>query len=64
MKSDYSANPPTLKFRRGEGGNSAVNMREKSDSQPCPNCGKPIGVIAGSHEAVCPNCGFKDPCCE
>lgn len=46
------------------GGNNAVNMRENLASQPCPFCDFPIGVIAGSHEAICPNCGFKDPCCE
>jgi predicted RNA-binding Zn-ribbon protein involved in translation (DUF1610 family) len=33
-------------------------------SQPCPQCGFLIGIIAGSKEAICKNCGFKDPCCE
>lgn len=32
--------------------------------QPCPKCGFLIGVVAGSKEAICRNCGFKDPCCE
>lgn len=36
----------------------------KKPSQPCPKCGFPIGVVAGSKEAICKNCGFKDPCCE
>jgi len=36
----------------------------KEVKQPCPVCGEPIGVIAGSKEAICTNCGFKDPCCE
>lgn len=40
-------------------------MREKSEEkQLCPVCGYAIGVIAGSHDAKCVNCGFKDPCCE
>lgn len=33
-------------------------------TQPCPNCGELIGVLAGSKDAICQNCGFKDPCCE
>lgn len=32
--------------------------------QECPQCSYPISAIAGSKEAICPNCGFKDPCCE
>jgi hypothetical protein len=31
--------------------------------QPCLQCGYLISDIAGSKAAVCPNCGFKDPCC-
>ena len=31
--------------------------------QPCPRCAYPISDIAGSRAAVCPNCGYKDPCC-
>ena len=31
--------------------------------QPCLQCGYPISDIAGSKAAICPNCGFKDPCC-
>ena len=34
------------------------------EKQECPLCGFPIGVVAGSKEAICKNCGFKDPCCE
>lgn len=37
---------------------------EKKVKQSCPVCGEPIGIIAGSKEAICTNCGFKDPCCE
>ncbi len=44
-------------------GNSAVNLRE-IPSQVCPACGNEIGVIPGSRDAICKNCGFKDPCCE
>lgn len=32
------------------------------DSQPCPVCGFAIGAQAGSKEAICTNCGYKDPC--
>ncbi|MFI5241010.1 MAG: hypothetical protein ACHQUA_01100 [Microgenomates group bacterium] len=45
-------------------GETALNMREKIDSQPCPQCGEGIGLVAGSKDAICTNCGFKDPCCE
>jgi predicted RNA-binding Zn-ribbon protein involved in translation (DUF1610 family) len=31
--------------------------------QPCPRCGTLISEVAGSKAAICPNCGFKDPCC-
>lgn len=32
--------------------------------QSCPNCGAEIGAMAGGRDAVCKNCGYKDPCCE
>jgi ribosomal protein L32 len=38
--------------------------KEMKEKQKCPNCGHLIGVVAGSKEAICKNCGFKDPCCE
>lgn len=41
-----------------------IELSPSPPSQPCPNCGAPIGVIAGSQEAVCKNCGYKDACCE
>ena len=31
--------------------------------QPCPQCGYPMSDLKGGHEAICPNCGFKDSCC-
>lgn len=34
------------------------------ETQDCPNCGNMIGAQAGSKEAICKNCGYKDPCCE
>lgn len=34
-----------------------------SDTQPCPQCDSPIGIMRGSVDAICKNCGFKDPCC-
>lgn len=33
-------------------------------SQLCPQCKVPIGLMPGSRDAVCQNCGYKDPCCE
>lgn len=32
--------------------------------QLCPVCKGEIGVMPGSRDAVCHNCGYKDPCCE
>lgn len=32
--------------------------------RPCPICNFPIGKVAGTKEAICKNCGFKDPCCD
>ncbi|GEM_PF-5261462 len=31
--------------------------------QPCLQCGYLISAVAGSKAAICPCCGFKDPCC-
>ena len=45
-------------------GNHAEIMRRNKNSQPCPQCGEAIGLVAGSKDAICKNCGFKDPCCE
>jgi len=36
----------------------------KAPKQKCPKCGGEIGVLSGSLDAICQNCGFKDPCCE
>lgn len=32
--------------------------------QSCLQCESPIGVLAGSVDAICKKCGYKDPCCE
>lgn len=32
--------------------------------QSCLLCGEKISVLPGTHDALCKNCGFKDPCCE
>lgn len=32
--------------------------------QLCPLCKSPIGLMPGSQDAICHNCGYKDPCCE
>lgn len=42
----------------------AAMLSAKSSKQKCPKCGKHIGVLAGSLDAICKNCGYKDPCCE
>ncbi|HZU04599.1 MAG TPA: hypothetical protein VFB73_01355 [Chloroflexota bacterium] len=31
--------------------------------EPCPVCGFPMPAIAGSKQAICRNCGYKEPCC-
>jgi len=33
-------------------------------TQLCPVCKTPIGDMPGSRDALCHNCGYKDPCCE
>lgn len=42
---------------------AGVPVRTK-ELQKCPRCGYEIGNVAGSKEAICRNCGYKDPCCE
>ncbi|GIW63402.1 MAG: hypothetical protein KatS3mg091_204 [Patescibacteria group bacterium] len=32
--------------------------------QRCPVCSSFISALPGTRDAVCKNCGFKDPCCE
>lgn len=32
--------------------------------QNCPLCGKKISAMPGTRDAICQNCGYKDPCCE
>jgi len=32
--------------------------------QLCPVCKSEMGDMPGSRDAVCPECGYKDPCCE
>ena len=31
--------------------------------QNCPNCGTKMIGIAGRKDAICKNCGYKEPCC-
>lgn len=33
-------------------------------AQLCPVCKSVISDMPGSRDAVCHNCGYKDPCCE
>ena len=33
-------------------------------TQLCPICKTPMGDMPGSRDAICPTCGYKDPCCE
>jgi len=30
----------------------------------CPVCGKKISAIPGTRDALCQNCGYKEPCCD
>jgi hypothetical protein len=32
--------------------------------QLCPVCKSEIGDMPGTPDAICHNCGYKDPCCE
>ncbi len=41
-----------------------TKFREGLRLQSCPNCQTLMGDMPGSRDAYCPNCGFKDPCCE
>lgn len=36
----------------------------RTELQLCPVCKYEIGLMPGSRDAVCGNCGYKDPCCE
>ncbi len=31
--------------------------------QECPNCDNEMVGIAGRKDAICKNCGYKEPCC-
>ena len=39
-------------------------FRDNLRTQPCPVCSTQMGDMPGSRDAYCPNCGYKDPCCE
>lgn len=32
--------------------------------QLCPVCKSPMSDMPGTPDAICKNCGYKDPCCE
>ncbi len=32
--------------------------------QLCPVCKETMGLMPGTRDAICHNCGYKDPCCE
>lgn len=40
------------------------SLKRKIPVQKCPNCGKIMGAIVGSRDAICKNCGYKEPCCD
>ena len=40
------------------------NYRKGLRLQKCPNCEAFMGDLPGSRDAYCPECGYKDPCCE
>lgn len=37
---------------------------KQAKAQLCPVCKEPMGLMPGSRDAICHNCGYKDPCCE
>lgn len=37
---------------------------ESFRTQLCPVCKAPMGDMPGTRDAICQNCGYKDPCCE
>jgi len=41
-----------------------VNSSFTPQYQLCPVCKCKIGLMPGSRDAICKECGFKDPCCE
>lgn len=40
------------------------DAHHKVTGQLCPVCKEQIGLMPGTRDAVCHNCGYKDPCCE
>jgi DNA-directed RNA polymerase subunit RPC12/RpoP len=30
----------------------------------CPVCGEKISAVPGTRDALCQNCGYKEPCCD
>jgi hypothetical protein len=42
------------------------NFKIRNDlrTQLCVQCQAFMGDMPGSRDAYCPNCGYKDPCCE
>ena len=50
---------------RGPAAMLFARMSARGDNfQECPVCRSMIGAVVGSKEAICGNCGYKDPCCE
>lgn len=41
-----------------------IDKHDQVKEQLCPVCKEKIGLMPGSRDAVCHNCGYKDPCCE
>jgi hypothetical protein len=41
-----------------------ITIQDGLRVQPCLVCGKFMGDMPGTRDAVCKNCGYKDPCCE
>jgi hypothetical protein len=41
-----------------------VDQDRKLRMQLCPVCKSEIGDMPGTPDAICHNCGYKDPCCE
>lgn len=39
-------------------------LRPDLRTQQCIRCLAQMGDMPGTRDAYCPNCGYKDPCCE
>ena len=58
-----SENTPKVIKTRVEGIYEYVG-EQYAHVQLCPVCKSPMSDMPGTPDAICKNCGYKDPCCE